>query len=94
MRKTRSDSEGTEKGRGKGKQLVGDERRVVERRNQIHKDPKGREGGQGETVRSGGEGNEIRSVRPKGGEENEIGFPREPKRRTRDGRNRQVEDEV
>ena len=52
------------------------------------KDPKGREGGQGETVRSGGEGNEIRSVRPEGGEENEIGFPREPKRRTRDGRNR------
>ena len=79
----------TVKGKRREQQIVGDERRVVGRRNQIHEDPKGGEGGQGETVRSGGEGNEIRSVRPEGGEENEIGFHRELKRRTRDGRNRQ-----
>ena len=72
----------TVKGKRREQQIVGDKRRVVGRQNQIHEDLKGGEGGQGETVRSGGEGNEIRSVRPEGGEENKIGFHREPERRT------------
>ena len=63
----------TVKGKRREQKIFGDERRVVERQTQIHEDPKGGEGGQGETVRSGGEGNEIKSVRPKRrGEQNRV----------------------